>query len=245
MFEEKGPAAVWSLLTEEAGAAARTLPGGLVRVGTCSIRPSDEPTRHLLLKGQYEAPERIATKRYVRRDVPVVEFGASLGVVSCLVNRRLRNRKNHVVVEANPALLPILTENRDRNRCEFDIVHGAAGAKGSTIRFYIGSDALNSSSLARTERSVEVPVISLAEILKLRAFERCAVVCDIEGAELQLLRSEIATFQERVEVFIVEFHPTINGRDAVDAACVLLSEHGFDKVWQQGDTIVFRNSALI
>ena len=244
-LEERGPAAAWSLLTEKATAAARTLPGGLVRVGACAFRPSDEPTRRLLLRGEYEAPERIATKRYIRRDIPVVELGASLGVVSCLVNRRLRNRKNHVVVEANPALLPILAENRDRNRCEFDIVHGAAGAEGSTIRFYMGSDALNSSSLARTERSVEVPVISVAEIVKLRGFERCALVCDIEGAELNLLRAELATLQGHVEMFIVEFHPAINGQDSLEAACLLLRKHGFHKMWQQRDTLVFRNTALV
>jgi len=197
------------------------------------------------LSGLYEAPERVGTKRYIRRDIPVVEFGASVGVISCLVNRGLRNPKNHVVVEANSALLPILAENRDRNRCKFEIVHGAAGASGASVRFYIGSDALNSSALTATKESIEVPAVVLEEILRMRAFDRCAVICDIEGAELTMMRAELATFQAHVEIFIVEFHPKINGHDSSDAACRLLAEHGFDKVWQQSDTFVFRNTALV
>ena len=241
---EKGPAAVLSLLQRNLRAAVRILPAGLVRVGTCSFRPSDEATRCRLLSGQYEAPERLGTRRYIRRDIPVIEFGASLGVVSCLVNRRLKIPQNHVVVEANPALLPILIENRDRNRCKFEIVHGAAGAQGSTVRLYIGSDALNSSLLTPTGSSVEVPAVTLGEILEAHAFDCCGLICDIEGAELSLIRAELATFQSKVEIFIVEFHPAIYGWEALDAACRLLMEHGFDTVWRQDNTVAFKNTAL-
>ncbi len=114
-IQQEGLPAAWSLVRKNLNHAFRTAPGGLVRLGIQTFRPSDTPTRELLLSGQYESPERRACRRYIRADLPVVEFGACLGVVACSVNRRLKDPRNHVVVEANPHLLPILAENRDRN----------------------------------------------------------------------------------------------------------------------------------
>jgi FkbM family methyltransferase len=197
----------------------------------------------LLLEDTYELNERFAMKRYVRPDIPVVELGGSLGVVSCLLNRRLRNPERHVVVEANPQNLPRLMGNRERNHCKFEVLHGAAGADGKTARIYFGNGALTASSIATTENSVEVAGITLENVMRERSFDSCALVCDIEGAEIHLVRSEIATFRSRVEVFIVELHPYINGSAEVEDIQRFLKANGFEEVWQKGDVYVFRNTA--
>jgi FkbM family methyltransferase len=237
-----GPNAAWSLFLTRIQRFSRRVPGGLIRLGPCLFR-SDAQSRELLLEGIYEEKERSAIKRYVRPDVPVVEFGASLGVVSCLLNRRLRNPERHVVVEANPQNLPMLIGNRERNRCKFEVLHGAAGAEGKTVRIYFGNGALTASSIATTENSVEVAGVTLEDVMRERSFDSCALVCDIEGAEIHLVRSEIATFRSRVEVFIVEFHPYINGPDEVEDIQKFLKANGFENVWQNGDVFVFRNTA--
>ncbi len=121
---QDGPAAAWSLFADQVRQTSRRMPGGLTRLEWCVFR-SDEQSRHLLLEGIYEEKERFASKRYIRRDVPVIELGGSLGVVSCLLNRRQRFPDHHVVVEANPANLLMLIENRDRNGCKFQILHRA------------------------------------------------------------------------------------------------------------------------
>ena len=46
--------------------------------------------------------------RSLRRDLPVVELGGSIGVVACVTNRLLKDRKAHLVVEANPLAIPHL-----------------------------------------------------------------------------------------------------------------------------------------
>ena len=240
---EGGPGAVLSRIAKKIGQASRTMPGGSIRIGLCLFR-SDATSRECLVDGTYEGEERFASKRYIRRDIPVVEFGGCLGVVACLTNRRLSNRVNHVVVEANPETVPILFENRDRNRCKFTILHGAAGSEGKSVRIYIGNGALAASSLAATDRSVEVAGITLSDILKSRGFDRCAFVCDIEGAEIGLIRSEMETFRSRVETFIVEYHPGINGVEPVASSRRLLKDHGFEELWHQRDVFVFRNTAL-
>lgn len=205
---------------------------------------SEADLRPWLLNGEYEGAERFAGKRYIRRDIPVVEFGGSMGVVSCLLNRRLKNPADHVVVEANPQILPTLFENRNRNHCNFEIVHGAAGGVGESVRIYIGENALSSSASAAERESVEVPALRLADILQSRGFSRCALMCDIEGSEIQMIRAEMDTLRSRVEVFIVEFHPGISGLETVEEARLLLKDQGFAEVWHQHDVFVYRNSAL-
>jgi FkbM family methyltransferase len=149
-----------------------------------------------------------------------------------------------VVVEANPDMLPFLRENRDRNWCKFEISHGAAGADGKSIRLYLGNESLSSSAIAVAAKSVEVPGVRLTDLVESRNFERCALICDIEGAELNLIRSEMNTLCSRVEVIIMEFHPGINGVGAAEEAHRLLKDHGFAERWQERDVFVYENTAL-
>jgi hypothetical protein len=107
-----------------------------------------------MIEGLYEVPERFAVRNFVRRDLPVVEFGGSVGVGACLLNRRLRNPGNHVVVEADPGLAPLLTENHGPNRCRFEIIHGAAGASGSSGRIYLSGCTLLASLNLISDRFV-------------------------------------------------------------------------------------------
>ena len=239
-----GPAAALSLFVGRIRRVSRTIPGGLIRLGPCLFR-SDSQSRELLLEGTYEENERFATKHYVRPDIPIVEFGGSLGIVSCLLNRRLRIPHRHVVVEANPLNLPMLVGNRNRNGCKFEILHGAAGVTEKRVRLYFGDGALMASSIATADDSVEVDSVSLGEVIRDRGFESCALICDIEGSEINLIQSEIDTFRSRVEVFIVEFHPRINGPETVEHARRFLKANGFEELWQRGDVYVFRNTSQI
>jgi FkbM family methyltransferase len=239
----EGPHSAWLLLVDKALRASRTRPGGLIRLDGCVFQ-SDPGSREWLPNGAYEGPERFAAKRYIRRDIPVVEFGGSLGVVACVLNRRLKNPGHHIVVEANPQILPTLLENRNRNHCNFEILHGAAGGVGKSVRIWIGESALASSAIATAGESIEVPALTLADILQSRAFGRCALICDIEGSEIDMIRAEIDTLRSQVEVFIVEFHPGISGLGPVEKARLLLKDKGFAEVWYRQDVFVYQNTAL-
>src|SRR6266446_8624399 len=86
--------------------------GNTVQVDGC-IFSLDSPaittaSKSKFMFNQYERPEREAVRRFVDPAMPVVEFGGSIGVISCLTNRKLVAPDRHVVVEANPALVPLL-----------------------------------------------------------------------------------------------------------------------------------------
>ena len=74
---------------------------------------------------------------YVDPELPVVEFGGCIGVISCLTNRQLRNKQEHVVIEAQPHLIKTLAENRDQNHCEFKVINAALAYGADEVEFWI------------------------------------------------------------------------------------------------------------
>jgi hypothetical protein len=80
---------------------------------------------------RYEKPERLAIKQFLDPSLPVVEFGGSIGVVACLINRRLNQPAKHVVVEANPDLLA----NRTKAATMIDLAKGLfISAPGAAVK---------------------------------------------------------------------------------------------------------------
>jgi len=71
-----------------------------------------------------EVSERQLANEYILPDDVVFELGARYGSVSCTINRKLKNRKNQVVVEPDSRVWDSLEKNKLRNNCEFFIVKG-------------------------------------------------------------------------------------------------------------------------
>lgn len=217
------------------------MPTDIVRLDGCKFTIDREfvPANviDLLLSQRYEEPERKALKIFLNPDLPVVELGACIGVVSCLVNRRLRKPENHVVVEANSALLPILEHNRARNSCHFKIVNGAVAYDGERISFNVSENIL-ASSIHGEDQPVMVSTVTLQRLLDQYGFERATLICDIEGAELQLVEHELKTLSERVDVIIIELHDRIVGDAPTQQMLARLETAGFEIVNRDGDVVV-------
>ena len=194
----------------------------------------------LLLSGLYEEPERKALQRFLDPELPVIELGACVGVVSCLTNRRLRRPEKHVVVEANPALLPLLEENRARNDCRFEIVHAAVSHGTETITFHVDDNILASSVNGGEGRGVAVSTITLERLLDDHGFEKAMLLCDIEGAELQLVEHELKTLDHRISTIIMELHDRIVGQEPTQRMLASLQSAGFKIVSRDGDVVVLK-----
>ena len=199
-----------------------------------------ESLRYLLLSGKHEAPERALVRRFVNPALPLVEFGGALGVVSCVANRLLHIPERHVVVEANPSLIPVLTANRDLNRSRFAVLNRVVGYDQTFASFPIAHNVLASSLRVETGHRVNVPTTSLAGILDEFGFDRCSLICDIEGAESELVRREVATLAGRVETIIMEVHDRLLGVEQTQALWAALRESGFDVVGREHDTVAMR-----
>jgi FkbM family methyltransferase len=225
------------------------LRGNVVRVDSCTFLVSHPAiataTKSLFLLGGYERAEREILKKYLNRSHPVIELGGSVGVVACVTNKLLADRSKHVVVEANPDLIGVLTENRDRNRCLFTILNRALAYGGSQTIFYRDvAGFLGSSVQVKTERPVQVPTVSLRRIIDEFGFDTCTLVCDIEGGEMELVRHESQVLQDHVGMIIVEIHGWRVGHDLAEETIRTLERIGFRSLHEQDATHVFRNERL-
>jgi len=273
VLQTKGIGGIWSVLSDKRqamsaalyGRIARSLwvwedhwwvgkmvelRGNRVKVGGCefSLDSAAIRTAHksrLFFDFVYEKPEREALERYLKPELPVVELGASIGVIACLTNKRLSDPQRHVVVEANPDLLRLLVENRERNACRFSIMHGALGYGAREIRFYQHGDFLCGSLQHASRKHVSVRALSLKDILDNFNDQRCTLICDIEGGEGDLIEQELGVIAARVETLIIEIHEKVLGKEAVDRLIHKLEDAGLPLAHKKWETYVFENSAAL
>jgi hypothetical protein len=103
------------------------LAGAIYRVDGCRFKIpahlTDRNYRSAFVLDEYEKGERELIRSFIEADDRVIELGGCIGVLSCLVNSRLKSPVRHLVVEANPVLIPILNFHRRLNRAGFKIEH--------------------------------------------------------------------------------------------------------------------------
>jgi FkbM family methyltransferase len=220
--------------------------GNVVHLDGCRLDVSSTTfstfQRGCLWLSRHEEPERIAVGRFLDPALPVIELGASTGMLSCLINRRLRRPDAHVAVEANPDLISVLRSNRTLNGCSFAVVHAAVAYDRRSIGFARGEDHLAGQADAHVELEGAIETTTLGQLLDGFKFERATLVCDIEGMEIDLWRHEGDTLAQRIVWLIVELHEPISGREAVHAFIDGLEARGFALVWERSWTRVFHNT---
>jgi FkbM family methyltransferase len=196
------------------------------------------PMKLKLLNGEYEERERNAARQFIQKDWPVIELGGCIGVVACVTNKLLQRAEAHVVLEANPLVIPHLQSNKDANHCSFKIVNRAIAYDTDNVRFSPSTDLWGSSVLHnRSRKQVSVPATQLRQILREEQFEKYALICDIEGQEYELVMHEPDAL-ERAELIIMEVHPHLVGEEKVKGLLSKLAVLGFKTVDSSGFVVV-------
>lgn len=141
----------------------------------------------------YESAEVRFVERYIDASLDVIELGSSIGGVSCVIASRLAGSRSLSCVEANIEVIATLRRNLSRNmpKKNFNVIHGAIsyGASG-TVNFTAGPSTLTAGLYREptvTERSISVPRVTLADVIRQSGLRNYALVCDIEGAEVELI----------------------------------------------------------
>ena len=201
---------------------------------------ADTGTRIELITKKYEAAERQAVTRYLRRDLPVIELGGSMGVVACVTNKLLQDPKAHVVVEANPLVIPQLQHNRQLNGCEFEIVNRAIAYGLSSVSFRPSTNMAGSSITRPGDAApVTVEAVQLTDIVEQRGFQTFSLICDIEGLEYDLVCQE-STVLTKADSIIMETHARYIGEDKLRLMMTKLEGAGFRIVEEIGFVVVLR-----
>jgi FkbM family methyltransferase len=216
---------------------------GVVTIDGCQFttRNVPEPVVRALCSGPYEYPERVSIKKYIDPSLPIIELGGCVGVVSCISNRLLKEGVLHIVVEANPALVPLIHANAERNKCNIEVVHAAVSERSGTASFEVSSSLMSSSLLGSGHdcNLLEVPACTLSELLDRYNMPACNLICDIEGSEYNLVQHARKTFASRVRTIIMEVHPHSLGQVRIMEMTDILLNLGFHKVAKIDNVISF------
>jgi FkbM family methyltransferase len=170
--------------------------------------------RRRLAGRKYEAKEVRATLSVVRPGDVVLELGARLGFLSCLL--RKRGAAGPIIcVEANPDLIPYIQRVHRLNAVsDANVIHGVAlpSDQESLVSFYCRENFW-SSSLAPDPAYVRMATVKGIPLSRLIADHHPDVlVMDIEGGECQLLSIEAL---EGIRSIVLEFHPKVYGADGL------------------------------
>jgi FkbM family methyltransferase len=197
-------------------------------------------TRHksTIFFGIYETAEIELSRRYLDLDRPTIELGGSIGVVACVTNRMLKRPSDHIVVEANPVLLPLLEENRRRNDCRFAIEAVAIGYGTDTIEFTVQDHFLFGRLQSEGGRRALVPTASLGKLIQKYGFESINLLSDIEGTEVALVENEPEVLRSRVKNLIMETHEEYLGEGPIVRMLATLKELGFELRERSRETVV-------
>ena len=198
--------------------------------------------RKLLRTGAYEAKEAVAAKKLIRTGDVVMELGGGIGFMSTLVATKTPAKSVHSF-EANPQLMPYIAQvHAENNVTNAHVTNAVLGDQDGTAAFYIRKNFL-ASSLDPMEDAedctrVEVPTRDVNAVIK--ELQPSVLICDIEGAEADLLPKMDLTGLRAV---VIETHPQWIGKAGMQKVFRCLDAAGlvFFPRWSHGKVAVFRS----
>jgi len=212
--------------------------GGIYKAFGCSFEiPKDLTTlgfRTRFFFHSYEETDAKLALKHFRPEDSVLELGACLGFLGCITNKILKEPHKHIVVEANPRLIPWIKRNRNRNNAHFHIEHCLV-SETSDGTFFIHDLIVGGSAVRKTNNLVTVPVKSVASFDQ---FQPTALFINIEGAELEFLQQARHKLKH-VRIIIIDLHEFIIGREACNECREILENSGFQLVESSGSLEVW------
>jgi len=201
--------------------------------------------RHLR-RGDYELPERILISKFIVPGMRVIELGASLGIISTFIARKIGKSGELLSVEADKSLLPFWENNLRSNgfggKCVNALVCptwlGEVPAHLSSTRFQPCDDKLSGRAKTSTDGGVQVPWKTAGALCEENAFEPTALVVDIEGTETVWTEGDPG-FPDSIRLIIAEFHPQYTGPDLAAQSAQAIIDRGFRLCGYQNHVLAF------
>ena len=149
-----------------------------------------------------EKHEQDLANEYILENDVVLELGARYGSVSCIINSKLNNKNNQVVVEPDDRVWDALEKNKNNNNCEFNIVRGFISNKKldlTNLDCCLGGYG----STFVENNDTKIPSYSLDEIKNKYNLNFNVLVADCEGF-LEVFFDENPNFYDNLRLIIFE-----------------------------------------
>jgi FkbM family methyltransferase len=145
--------------------------------------------------------EQYLANKYILENDVVLELGARYGSVSCIINSKLDNKYNQVVVEPDSRVWDVLEKNKIINNCKFNIVKGfisnkRLGLENLDDRYGYGTTSIETDD-------TNIPSYTLHEIEQKYNLKFNVLVADCEGF-LETFFDENPELYDKLELLIHE-----------------------------------------
>lgn len=171
-----------------------------------------EVLKERLMSGKWESEEAEYIK-LLNPDSTVLELGACIGYISNLTNKLLTNKEKHVVVEANPKLIPVLENNKIINDAKFSIENVIlSDIDNDDVSFFLDKRSILGSTLNlipknRILEEMTLKTTTLNTLQNKYNLKFDALICDIEGGEYDLFENCLTDdILPQFKYITVEFH---------------------------------------
>ena len=151
---------------------------------------------------QIEKPEQDLANQYISENDVVLELGARYGSVSCVINSKLNNKNNQVVVEPDNRVWNALEKNKTNNNCKFNIVKGFISNKKLDLKNLNVCHGGYGATFVENNNT-KIPSYSLDEIKNKYNLNFNVLVADCEGF-LELFFDENPDFYDSLRLIIFE-----------------------------------------
>lgn len=210
------------------------------KVGKIFIGPKPSLAMSLLFWKLYEREDAYFVNRYLHKNDTVIELGASLGFVTL----NIAQKANQVIcVEANATAFDWLNQTLVANqKASVRTINAAIDYSGKDhISFGADESTLFSKKNTDQQESGLVKTIKLSDIVIQEKVDNYSLVCDIEGAEIEIFANENLA---KCKLIIIELHETnyLGESYSITALQNLIVAKGFKLIDNQGNTFVFINA---
>jgi FkbM family methyltransferase len=211
---------------------------------TSSGLVSDQVRASLLLGG-YESAEYRFVQRYIPGDASVIELGASMGVMTCHLRRRVAAPHRVISVEADRRLFKLIDANLSANTsAPVELVNKAIDYSGGThVDFSFGDDNLGGAVRADGGATMSVESIALRDLVAQLSGDDYSLVSDIEGAEWAMWEND-HEFIARARTCVFELHDAPDGRKAEELVEAIANDPEIELLECYGNVIAFGRRRL-
>lgn len=191
--------------------------------------------------GRYESKEATQVEKLLKDGDRVLEIGSGLGFISTIAGRDPRTEQV-LCFEADPRLIPYIRSVHELNGVEKATVRNEAlttNLSQKEMTFYIRKDFWGSSfsqNAGEYESTASVNCRSFNDVVQ--EYRPTFIVCDIEGAELDLFYHAGLFGVTRV---LMEIHSKVLGRTGVKRLFDAMSARDFhyDEYHSHGSVVLF------
>ncbi len=173
-------------------------------------------TKYALIKGRYEAAELYFVNKYVKNNDFVIELGASIGIVTRLISKKVGVLGNVIAIEGSKKVFNSEKSNL-KNIDNIRYIHALGFPfynvnlnKYKNLKFEDSSSFLGGQIGKNISYNNQNDIIDLTIIPD--GYEDYGLIVDIEGSEQEIL-SDFALIDHRISYIIIELHPMIYGEN--------------------------------